>query len=227
MAKGRSVLGLGVLTMALVKCKRCGWETSSLAEACHKCNARLPRHSDNIRIPRLALVLPVLLVVSAAAVAAPAAVTTVGDYRARILAERSERERAEEARRQLELEQERRVMTKRIDSLVRGLPPARMRRVGDAQLLEATALVAKWGSDSAARRWQRAAQKEVDRRRQLALRKAQQVRPSPNVQRPLVPQRTQPLRPSGATARCRDGTYSYSASRRGTCSHHGGVAVWY
>jgi hypothetical protein len=32
--------------------------------------------------------------------------------------------------------------------------------------------------------------------------------------------------PAGATARCRDGTYSYSQSRRGTCSHHGGVAVW-
>ena len=33
--------------------------------------------------------------------------------------------------------------------------------------------------------------------------------------------------PSGATARCRDGTLSYSAHRRGTCSHHGGVAVWF
>lgn len=32
--------------------------------------------------------------------------------------------------------------------------------------------------------------------------------------------------PAGATARCRDGTYSFSQSRRGTCSHHGGVAVW-
>ncbi|MEU6481710.1 DUF3761 domain-containing protein [Streptomyces sp. NPDC047017] len=32
--------------------------------------------------------------------------------------------------------------------------------------------------------------------------------------------------PAGATARCSDGTYSYSAHRRGTCSHHGGVAVW-
>jgi hypothetical protein len=32
--------------------------------------------------------------------------------------------------------------------------------------------------------------------------------------------------PAGASARCRDGTYSYSRSRRGTCSHHGGVAVW-
>ena len=29
-----------------------------------------------------------------------------------------------------------------------------------------------------------------------------------------------------ATARCRDGTYSYSQHRSGTCSHHGGVANW-
>jgi uncharacterized protein YgiM (DUF1202 family) len=32
--------------------------------------------------------------------------------------------------------------------------------------------------------------------------------------------------PSGATAVCRDGTYSFSRSRRGTCSHHGGVKRW-
>lgn len=32
--------------------------------------------------------------------------------------------------------------------------------------------------------------------------------------------------PAGATARCRDGTYSFSQSRRGTCSGHGGVATW-
>jgi hypothetical protein len=32
--------------------------------------------------------------------------------------------------------------------------------------------------------------------------------------------------PAGASARCRDGTYSFSQSRRGTCSHHGGVAQW-
>ena len=32
--------------------------------------------------------------------------------------------------------------------------------------------------------------------------------------------------PHGATARCGDGTYSFSRSRRGTCSHHGGVAKW-
>jgi hypothetical protein len=33
--------------------------------------------------------------------------------------------------------------------------------------------------------------------------------------------------PSGATAKCKDGTYSHSATRSGTCSHHGGVATWY
>lgn len=32
--------------------------------------------------------------------------------------------------------------------------------------------------------------------------------------------------PAGATAQCRDGTYSFSRSRRGTCSHHGGVGRW-
>lgn len=36
-----------------------------------------------------------------------------------------------------------------------------------------------------------------------------------------------PSRPAGASARCRDGTYSFSQNRRGTCSHHGGVAEWY
>lgn len=30
----------------------------------------------------------------------------------------------------------------------------------------------------------------------------------------------------GATAICKDGTYSYSQSRKGTCSHHGGVSRW-
>jgi hypothetical protein len=32
--------------------------------------------------------------------------------------------------------------------------------------------------------------------------------------------------PAGATARCRDGTYSYSEHASGTCSYHGGVLVW-
>lgn len=32
--------------------------------------------------------------------------------------------------------------------------------------------------------------------------------------------------PAGATARCGDGTYSFSQHRQGTCSYHGGVAQW-
>jgi len=32
--------------------------------------------------------------------------------------------------------------------------------------------------------------------------------------------------PAGATAECRDGTFSFSANHRGTCSHHGGVKRW-
>jgi hypothetical protein len=34
------------------------------------------------------------------------------------------------------------------------------------------------------------------------------------------------VRPPGATALCRDGTYSFSQTHSGTCSHHGGVAQW-
>ena len=32
--------------------------------------------------------------------------------------------------------------------------------------------------------------------------------------------------PSGASAKCEDGTFSFSQHRRGTCSHHGGVDQW-
>lgn len=31
----------------------------------------------------------------------------------------------------------------------------------------------------------------------------------------------------GATAKCKDGTYSYAKHHQGACSHHGGVAEWY
>lgn len=32
--------------------------------------------------------------------------------------------------------------------------------------------------------------------------------------------------PAGASAKCRDGSYSFSKHHSGTCSHHGGVASW-
>ena len=32
--------------------------------------------------------------------------------------------------------------------------------------------------------------------------------------------------PAGASARCGDGSYSFSEHHRGTCSHHGGVSSW-
>jgi hypothetical protein len=33
-------------------------------------------------------------------------------------------------------------------------------------------------------------------------------------------------KPQGATAQCRDGSYSFSQHHSGTCSQHGGVAHW-
>jgi hypothetical protein len=35
-----------------------------------------------------------------------------------------------------------------------------------------------------------------------------------------------PSAPAGATAQCLDGTYGFSQTHSGTCSHHGGVATW-
>jgi hypothetical protein len=32
--------------------------------------------------------------------------------------------------------------------------------------------------------------------------------------------------PDGASARCRDGTFSFSQHSNGTCSGHGGVGTW-
>ncbi|WP_414943950.1 DUF3761 domain-containing protein [Amycolatopsis sp. cmx-11-32] len=37
---------------------------------------------------------------------------------------------------------------------------------------------------------------------------------------------TGPGAADGATAICKDGSYSYSQNRRGTCSGHGGVRTW-
>lgn len=39
-------------------------------------------------------------------------------------------------------------------------------------------------------------------------------------------QRSQPASPEGATARCKDGSFSHSQHHRGACSRHGGVDSW-
>jgi hypothetical protein len=51
-------------------------------------------------------------------------------------------------------------------------------------------------------------------------------RTSPPKTSPPLPLYTPPAAPAGATARCNDGTFSYSTHHSGTCSHHGGVDEW-
>ncbi|WP_415644128.1 DUF3761 domain-containing protein [Sphingomonas antarctica] len=50
---------------------------------------------------------------------------------------------------------------------------------------------------------------------------------APAPRAPAAGQNTNPAGPNGATAKCRDGSVSYSAHRSGTCSRHGGVAQWF
>jgi large subunit ribosomal protein L22e/Meckel syndrome type 1 protein len=50
---------------------------------------------------------------------------------------------------------------------------------------------------------------------------------APTTRAPAAGQNTSPAGLNGAAAKCRDGTYSHSAHRSGTCSRHGGVAQWY
>jgi len=35
-----------------------------------------------------------------------------------------------------------------------------------------------------------------------------------------------PYIPAGASAQCGDGTFTFSRTSRGTCSHHSGVSTW-
>jgi len=51
--------------------------------------------------------------------------------------------------------------------------------------------------------------------------------PAPPAVSPPQPAPPVPDQGGGATAKCNDGTLSYSAHHQGTCSHHRGVAVWY
>ncbi|MGO2143613.1 MAG: DUF3761 domain-containing protein [Serratia bockelmannii] len=44
--------------------------------------------------------------------------------------------------------------------------------------------------------------------------------------RPSAPQPSQTTSPEGATARCKDGSFSHSQHHRGACSRHGGVDSW-
>jgi len=51
--------------------------------------------------------------------------------------------------------------------------------------------------------------------------------PAPQAQPKAAPKASAAGAPEGATAKCKDGTYSHAKGHTGACSHHGGVAEWY
>jgi hypothetical protein len=50
-------------------------------------------------------------------------------------------------------------------------------------------------------------------------------KPAPKVA-PRANASTENNNPNGATAQCKDGSYSHAAHHAGACGHHGGVAKW-
>ena len=82
------------------------------------------------------------------------------------------------------------------------------------------------------RRVRRAAPSGTRVSRTDRLQQRSRSRPPRHVSQPRRRNRARPAHsksgrvPDGASARCRDGTYSFSRHRRGTCSGHGGVAAW-
>ena len=156
----------------------------------------------------------------------------ISENNERVERENAEARRVAEAelkRRQAEL---RRAMVVRADSVIKALPTKRIRKLSDSEIATAVAYVGHWRADSTAIMWKAAAQKELDRRAIARVDSLKRVREQ-SERREAARQRAEAARvrasgpPAGATAKCRDGTYSYSGSRRGTCSRHGGVAIWY
>jgi hypothetical protein len=94
--------------------------------------------------------------------------------------------------------------------------------IAKSQAHQAEADLAKQAAESAKAQSEKAAQaaRAAELRAQLAVTMSPGSAEPPALPGPTIPG----LSP---TAICVDGTYSYSLQRRGTCSHHGGVDVWY
>jgi hypothetical protein len=120
------------------------------------------------------------------------------------------------------------------DSLLAAIPVKSLRRASDAELIQGIGLAQSVTDDTIGNRWTRAAQIEIGRRTALAAKRNAtsariaegKARREARLQAQRERQRQSQV-PYGASAQCSDGTYSFSAHRRGTCSHHGGVSVWY
>lgn len=60
----------------------------------------------------------------------------------------------------------------------------------------------------------------------LPSRRSPSSQTTPPPSRSSAPQSSQTVAPEGATARCKDGSFSHSQHHRGACSRHGGVDGW-
>lgn len=221
--------------MANLNCGKCGKATSDLATRCPHCSKAVAiRRLPAVHIPRYLSVMPYLLTAYMGFLAVPAAAGSYSKHNAAVEKRRIADERAaEDARVRAEAEQMR-LRRKSRDSVLAALPSRKLRRASDTNLRQALAIASLPTGDTVNKAWVFLAQKELSRRdeirRQNAEREEKRAQATARRQALLETRRERESRsstPSGASAKCRDGSYSYSASRRGTCSRHGGVAAWY
>jgi hypothetical protein len=108
--------------------------------------------------------------------------------------------------------------------IVRHHSPAELEAKARARALRAEAR--KRHEEARERRERKQQEQQEDQRRQQALSECTNgtyVNAAGNTVCKPVESSSQP---AGATAECEDGTYSFSESRSGTCSDHGGVRTW-
>jgi hypothetical protein len=213
--------------MSIENCHSCGAAISTLATKCQACGAAIPsRATQRFGVPRYLFAVPLAITLLTGTVAIATVSGSVIEYRSNKAAVRLREERAAAAEQERIRAEQLQTSLARRDSILRAVPTNRIRRARAADLIAGLAIVSAIPNDSIGRGWVLLAEKELARRaRADSVAKARPKRRTSRL--PNERGLSRSTAPSGASAQCRDGTYSFSSSRRGTCSRHGGVAIWF
>jgi hypothetical protein len=213
--------------MSVEKCQSCGAVISTLATNCQVCGAPISTSPvEGLFVPRYLKAVPLVLTILMGSAAIKTVSASVSEYRSTVASTRLSEARAAAAEETRIHAEELKTSRRLRDSILRKIPPNRIRRLSAADLAAGLAIVSAVSADTTGHHWSSVAARELARRASLdsetTARAARRTARALNRER----QSSVSTAPSGASAQCRDGTYSFSSSHRGACSHHGGVATW-